>query len=47
MRAYDCIKGATRIHFKRLLGKKHVLYCIAMKLFLTDLHAEAVTGGVL
>ena len=36
MRAYDCIRGTTRMVLgpsKRLVGTKHVMYCVAMTFF--------------
>ena len=40
MRAYDCIRGTPRISFKRLVGNKHVIYCVGMAFFSTDLNAN-------
>ena len=42
MKACDFIWGTTRIAFKHLVGKKHVIYCIVMTFFLTDLNANTL-----
>ena len=41
MRAYDCIWRTSQMLFKHLVGKKHLIYCIAMTFFFsTDLNAN-------